>query len=69
MSPPMQRVSPGHRALNVKDALSYLELVKVKPEFSDQPDIYNRFLDIMKDFRSQAWKLKFPQDSLQGDIA
>lgn len=33
--------------LNVKDALSYLDQVKV--QFSDHPDVYNRFLDIMKD--------------------
>jgi len=48
----MQRISPGHRGLNVKYALSYLGLVKVK--FSDQPSIYYRFLDIMKDFKSQT---------------
>ncbi|KAG8924574.1 Transcriptional regulatory protein sin3 [Tulasnella sp. 418] len=41
-----------YRPLNVKDALSYLEMVKVK--FQDQPDVYNHFLDIMKDFKSQA---------------
>jgi len=35
-----------------QDALSYLDQVKV--QFSDQPDVYNRFLDIMKDFKSQA---------------
>ena len=33
--------------LNVKDALSYLDQVKV--QFAEQPDVYNRFLDIMKD--------------------
>ncbi|CAE6475567.1 unnamed protein product [Rhizoctonia solani] len=44
--------SPKARPLNVKDALSYLEMVKVK--FPDNPDVYNRFLDIMKDFKSQA---------------
>lgn len=33
--------------LNVKDALSYLDQVKV--QFADHPDVYNRFLDIMKD--------------------
>ncbi|UZJ52825.1 hypothetical protein CBS101457_002145 [Exobasidium rhododendri] len=38
--------------LNVKDALSYLDQVKV--QFSDHPDVYNRFLDIMKDFKSQS---------------
>ena len=40
------------KPLNVKDALGYLDQVKM--QFSDQPDIYNRFLDIMKDFKSQA---------------
>ncbi|EUC56682.1 histone deacetylase complex, SIN3 component, putative [Rhizoctonia solani AG-3 Rhs1AP] len=44
--------SPEARPLNVKDALSYLEMVKVK--FQDKPDVYNHFLDIMKDFKSQA---------------
>ncbi|CAO1622068.1 unnamed protein product [Sympodiomycopsis kandeliae] len=39
-------------ALNVKDALSYLDQVKV--QFAEQPDVYNRFLDIMKDFKSQS---------------
>jgi histone deacetylase complex regulatory component SIN3 len=37
---------------NLQDALSYLDQVKV--QFVDQPDVYNRFLDIMKDFKSQA---------------
>jgi paired amphipathic helix protein Sin3a len=36
----------------LNDALSYLDQVKIR--FSDQPDVYNRFLDIMKDFKSQA---------------
>ncbi|KAL0079587.1 hypothetical protein F4703DRAFT_1741573 [Phycomyces blakesleeanus] len=42
----------NYRPLNVRDALTYLDLVKVR--FSDQPDVYNRFLDIMKDFKSQS---------------
>ncbi|KTW30764.1 hypothetical protein T552_00476 [Pneumocystis carinii B80] len=41
-----------YRPLNVKDALSYLDQVKI--QFSEQPDVYNRFLDIMKDFKSQS---------------
>jgi paired amphipathic helix protein Sin3a len=49
-SPPSQHA--GYRPLNVRDALTYLDQVKVR--FSDQPDVYNRFLDIMKDFKSQA---------------
>ncbi|EEP77847.1 conserved hypothetical protein [Uncinocarpus reesii 1704] len=39
-------------APNTQDALSYLDQVKVR--FVEQPDVYNRFLDIMKDFKSQA---------------
>ena len=39
------------RPLNVTDALTYLDNVKV--QFHDRPDVYNRFLDIMKDFKSQ----------------
>jgi paired amphipathic helix protein Sin3a len=33
----------------LNDALSYLD--QVKGQFSDQPDVYNRFLDIMKEFK------------------
>ncbi|KAG8790675.1 Transcriptional regulatory protein sin3 [Ceratobasidium sp. 428] len=44
--------SPRSSPLNVKDTLSYLEMVKI--EFQDTPDLYNDFLDIMKDFKSQA---------------
>lgn len=40
------------RPLNVTDALSYLDAVKV--QFQDKPDVYNHFLDIMKDFKSQV---------------
>ena len=39
------------RPLNVTDALTYLDAVKV--QFQDKPDVYNHFLDIMKDFKSQ----------------
>ncbi|KAG8913799.1 Transcriptional regulatory protein sin3, partial [Tulasnella sp. 408] len=44
--------SEAYRPLNVKDALSYLEMVKIK--FQERPDVYNQFLDIMKDFKSQT---------------
>ncbi|GJE87693.1 hypothetical protein PsYK624_037760 [Phanerochaete sordida] len=40
------------RPLNVSDALGYLDAVK--HQFQDKPDVYNHFLDIMKDFKSQA---------------
>ena len=36
----------------LNDALSYLDQVKLR--FQEHPDVYNRFLDIMKDFKSQA---------------
>lgn len=42
---------PDERPLNVTDALSYLDAVKNK--FADQPNVYNHFLDIMKEFKSQ----------------
>ncbi|RKO95147.1 PAH2 domain-containing protein, partial [Caulochytrium protostelioides] len=43
---------PAGRALNVNDALKYLEQVRI--EFAEQTEIYARFLDIMKDFKSHA---------------
>lgn len=38
--------------LRVEDALSYLD--NVKNQFADQPRVYNEFLDIMKEFKSQS---------------
>ncbi|WWC68464.1 uncharacterized protein I206_102392 [Kwoniella pini CBS 10737] len=40
-----------YRPLNVRDALSYLDQVKI--QFNNQPDVYNRFLDVMKEFKGQ----------------
>jgi len=45
---PYARLTPFYS----QDALSYLDQVKV--QFSDRPDVYNQFLDIMKDFKSGA---------------
>jgi paired amphipathic helix protein Sin3a len=47
----VQRSPEIGRPLNVTDALSYLDAVK--SQFQDKPDVYNHFLDIMKDFKSQ----------------
>ncbi|KPJ05860.1 Paired amphipathic helix protein Sin3a [Papilio xuthus] len=46
--------APGaqFQRLKVEDALSYLDQVKFK--FSTQPQVYNDFLDIMKEFKSQT---------------
>ncbi|XP_066964791.1 paired amphipathic helix protein Sin3a isoform X2 [Macrobrachium rosenbergii] len=38
--------------LKVEDALSYLDQVKLR--FGKQPQVYNDFLDIMKEFKSQS---------------
>ncbi|PPQ77023.1 hypothetical protein CVT25_014839 [Psilocybe cyanescens] len=47
-----QRSPEVGRPLNVTDALSYLDAVK--NQFHESPDVYNQFLDIMKDFKSQV---------------
>lgn len=48
-----QQQSPGSfQRLKVEDALSYLDQVKFK--FGQQPQVYNDFLDIMKEFKSQS---------------
>ncbi|KXN85581.1 Paired amphipathic helix protein pst1 [Leucoagaricus sp. SymC.cos] len=46
-----QSYSSIDRPLNVTDALGYLDAVK--GQFHDQPDVYNQFLDIMKDFKHE----------------
>jgi len=46
-----QNYNNPERPLNVSDALSYLDAVKV--QFQDQPDVYNHFLDIMKEFKNE----------------
>lgn len=40
------------KQLKETDALEYLN--QVKQQFGDNPEIYNKFLDIMKDFKSHA---------------
>lgn len=48
----MAAVAGSERTLNVTDALGYLDAVK--NQFHDRPEVYNKFLDIMKDFKSQV---------------
>ena len=45
----------GEKQLKVQDALHYLDLVK--QTFGHIPDIYDNFLNIMKDFKSQSYPL------------
>lgn len=52
-----QQDAHPERQLNVSDALTYLDNVKV--QFQNRPDVYNRFLDIMKDFKSQLYATCF----------
>uniref|UniRef100_A0A673B852 Paired amphipathic helix protein Sin3b n=1 Tax=Sphaeramia orbicularis TaxID=375764 RepID=A0A673B852_9TELE len=40
------------QCVRVEDALSYLDQVKIR--FANDPGIYNKFLDIMKEFKSQS---------------
>jgi paired amphipathic helix protein Sin3a len=40
------------RPLNVTDALTYLDLVKNR--FRERPEVYNQFLDVMKEFKGQT---------------
>lgn len=58
-----------YRPLNVRDALSYLDQVKashgmitlyntspsdtLQVQFFERPEVYNRFLDVMKEFKGQ----------------
>lgn len=49
---PSHAEQPGFHRLKVEDALSYLDQVKFK--FGNQPQVYNDFLDIMKEFKSQS---------------
>ncbi|KAF5313864.1 hypothetical protein D9619_013091 [Psilocybe cf. subviscida] len=48
---PVDPQTPLDRPLKVTDALTYLDTVKV--QFQDQPDVYNHFLDTMKEFKSE----------------
>ncbi|KAF4091038.1 hypothetical protein AMELA_G00032520 [Ameiurus melas] len=53
--PPASAPTPGQQQfqrLKVEDALSYLDQVKL--QFGNQPQVYNDFLDIMKEFKSQS---------------
>lgn len=44
--PPMT----GSGSMQITDAIAYLE--RVRTEFADQPDVYNRFLQVMRDFKA-----------------
>lgn len=60
--PRIHELSESSKQLNVKDAVSYLDQVKQK--FHDQPEVYNRFLDIMKDFKAQTYVISTNNSSI-----
>lgn len=49
--PPHSGMPQGQQPI-LNDALTYLDQVKV--QFADQPEVYNKFLDIMKEFKGQV---------------
>ncbi|XP_050673536.1 paired amphipathic helix protein Sin3a isoform X4 [Leptidea sinapis] len=51
-SPSALAAPASFQRLKVEDALSYLDQVKYR--FNAQPQVYNDFLDIMKEFKSQT---------------
>lgn len=50
--PPSSQPAPGSQKMELHDAFAYLD--RVKAEFADQPDVYNRFLQIMREFKANA---------------
>lgn len=48
--PPPGNINPVHR-LTTNDALTYLR--EVKNRFADKKDVYDTFLEIMKEFKAQ----------------
>lgn len=59
-SSPINAGSAQFQKLKVEDALSYLDQVKFR--FGNQPQVYNDFLDIMKEFKSQVRGCEWSQN-------
>ncbi len=47
----------GHK-LTTNDALTYLR--EVKNRFAEKKDVYDTFLEIMKEFKAQRWAARGP---------
>jgi paired amphipathic helix protein Sin3a len=47
-----QQQQQQQQKMELHDAFAYLD--RVKAEFADQPDVYNRFLQIMREFKANA---------------
>lgn len=51
--PPGQNPQQQQQRMELHDAFAYLD--RVKAEFADHPDVYNRFLQIMREFKANAY--------------
>ena len=40
------------QSMQLNDAFAYLD--KVRTEFADQPEVYNKFLQVMREFKANA---------------
>ena len=49
--PELVKASQQERHLSIHDALEYLDTIKA--QFANEPEVYNNFLDIMKDFKGK----------------
>lgn len=52
-APPPPPPQQQQQKMELHDAFAYLD--RVKAEFADQPDVYNRFLQIMREFKANAY--------------
>jgi paired amphipathic helix protein Sin3a len=50
--PPTYHAPQPPQKMELHDAFAYLD--RVKAEFTEQPDVYNRFLQIMREFKANA---------------
>lgn len=49
---PPQQAPPINHRMALNDAFSYLD--RVKSEFASQPDVYNKFLQVMREFKANV---------------
>lgn len=52
---PATATTPTTQSMQLNDAFAYLD--RVRAEFADQPEIYNKFLQVMREFKSNRYLL------------
>lgn len=55
----VQLAQEDMRPLNICDALRYLDALKARMQIIKRLDVYNSFLDTMRDFQAQKYVLHF----------